>query len=169
MVAAIVALWWLLLWLYGYCHSSCLAAVTVAQRGAPERFLTRVGSELTRKHQTRLERFTREKHSSLLQKSVNYGRKKFYSTGPRGELRSLINEDINDKQELKKAFNLQFSCFMTEIKNHEMDHQLIAVKCTNRQQKIIQIKVRKRYFILIAKPFFFSLPFLLSKKVSSVH
>ncbi len=26
-----------------------------------------------------------EKHSSLLQKSVNYGRKKFYSTGPRSE------------------------------------------------------------------------------------
>jgi hypothetical protein len=29
-----------------------------------------------------LERLARDKHPSLLQKSVNYGRKKFYSTGP---------------------------------------------------------------------------------------
>ena len=31
---------------------------------------------------TRLERLARDEHSSLLQKSVNYGRKKVYSTGP---------------------------------------------------------------------------------------
>jgi hypothetical protein len=29
----------------------------------------------------RLERLARDKHSSLLRKYVNYGRKKFYSTG----------------------------------------------------------------------------------------
>jgi hypothetical protein len=39
-------------------------------------------SGLTCKHYTRLERLARDKHSSLLRKSVNYGRKKFYSTGP---------------------------------------------------------------------------------------
>jgi hypothetical protein len=37
-----------------------------------------VGSGLTHK-QTRLERLARDKHSSLLRKCVNYGRKKFYS------------------------------------------------------------------------------------------
>ncbi len=37
---------------------------------------------LTHKHLTRLERLARDKHSSLLRKSANYGCKKFYSTGP---------------------------------------------------------------------------------------
>ncbi len=35
------------------------------------------------KQYTRLERLVGEKHSSLLQKFVSYGRKKFYNTGPR--------------------------------------------------------------------------------------
>ncbi len=34
-------------------------------------------------HKTRLERLARDKHSSLLQKSVNYGQKKFNNIGPR--------------------------------------------------------------------------------------
>ncbi len=38
---------------------------------------------LTYTYQTRLERLARDKHSSLLQRSVNYGRKKLYTTGPR--------------------------------------------------------------------------------------
>jgi hypothetical protein len=46
--------------------------------GAPERYFTRVGSGLARKHWTRLEKLAREKRFSLLRKSVNYGRKKFY-------------------------------------------------------------------------------------------
>ncbi len=37
---------------------------------------------LTCKLETRLERLAMEKHSSLLQKSVNLGRNKFYDTGP---------------------------------------------------------------------------------------
>jgi hypothetical protein len=37
---------------------------------------------LTHKHWTRLNRLARDKPSSLLRKSVNYGRKKFYDTGP---------------------------------------------------------------------------------------
>jgi hypothetical protein len=37
---------------------------------------------LARKYWTGLERLARDKHSSLLLKSVNYGRNKFYSTGP---------------------------------------------------------------------------------------
>ncbi len=37
---------------------------------------------LTDKHYTRLERLAKDKHSSLLRKSVNYGHKKFYSTDP---------------------------------------------------------------------------------------
>ncbi len=38
---------------------------------------------LTHKHYTRPAILARDKHSSLLRKSVNYGRKKFYSIGPR--------------------------------------------------------------------------------------
>ncbi len=39
-----------------------------------------------------LERRDRGKHSSLLRKSVNYGRKRFYSTGHRGQHFSLLWE-----------------------------------------------------------------------------
>jgi hypothetical protein len=60
-------------------------ARSLPKSGAPERFFTRVGSSLTRKHQTRLERLAKDKHPRLLRKSVNYGRKKFYSTGPRSD------------------------------------------------------------------------------------
>ncbi len=52
------------------------------QGRVPERCFTWVGSGLTRKFQTRLERLARDKNSSLLQKSVNYGCKKFYRIGP---------------------------------------------------------------------------------------
>ncbi len=38
---------------------------------------------LTPKHYTRLETHARGKHSCLLQKSVNYGHEKLYSTSPR--------------------------------------------------------------------------------------
>jgi hypothetical protein len=38
---------------------------------------------LTPKHLTMLEKFARDKHSSLLQKSVNYEQKIFYNIGPR--------------------------------------------------------------------------------------
>jgi len=41
--------------------------------------LTWVGFCLTCKHCTILERLARSKHSSLLQKFVTYGRKKFYN------------------------------------------------------------------------------------------
>ncbi len=50
----------------------------------------RVGSDLTRKHYTRLERLVGDKHSSLLRKFVNYDRKKFYDTVPRSERKGII-------------------------------------------------------------------------------
>ncbi len=50
--------------------------------GPFKRYSTRVVSELTHKHYTRLERHAREKYSSLLQKFENYNRKKFYNIGP---------------------------------------------------------------------------------------
>ncbi len=45
---------------------------------------TQVGYSLTHKHQSRLERLARDKHSSLLRTFVNYGRKKFYNVDPMG-------------------------------------------------------------------------------------
>ena len=41
----------------------------------------------------RLERLARDKHSGLLLKSVNYGRNKFYDTGPR--FSTVGNEEIS--------------------------------------------------------------------------
>ncbi len=43
----------------------------------PEKCFTRVGSGLTFKHKTRLERLAKDEHSSLLRKSENYSHKKF--------------------------------------------------------------------------------------------
>ncbi len=48
-----------------------------------ERCFIRVGSSLTQKHYTRPKRCAREKHSSLLQAFINYGRKKFYNIDDR--------------------------------------------------------------------------------------
>ncbi len=45
---------------------------------------------LAHKQQTRLEKFARDKHSSLLQKFVNYEQKKFYNIGPRSHLSSYF-------------------------------------------------------------------------------
>ncbi len=49
---------------------------------AIQRFFNRVSSCFTNRHQTWLERLALDKHSSLLRKFVNYGRKKFYNIGP---------------------------------------------------------------------------------------
>jgi hypothetical protein len=56
-------------------------ARSLPKSGAPERHFNFVGSGLTRKHFTRLERLARNKHPSLLWKVVTYGRKKFYKNG----------------------------------------------------------------------------------------
>jgi hypothetical protein len=48
----------------------------------PERCFTCLNSSLAYKQKTRLERLSRDKHSSFLRKFVNYGQKKFYSIGP---------------------------------------------------------------------------------------
>jgi hypothetical protein len=50
---------------------------------APERYFTQICSGLTYKHYTRLEEFARDKHSSLLEKFVNYSCKTLGPVGPR--------------------------------------------------------------------------------------
>jgi hypothetical protein len=77
---------------------SSLVFVGKAWSGAPERCFTWVGSGLTRKYWTRLERLAKDKHSSLLQKSINYGCKKFNSTGPGGQC--YKNTMVIDKSNL---------------------------------------------------------------------
>jgi hypothetical protein len=54
-------------------------ASDLPKSGATEKCFTWVGHGLARKHWTRLERLARDKHPSLLRKSVNYGRKRFYN------------------------------------------------------------------------------------------
>ncbi len=60
-------------------------AKSIPKSGAPEMCFTQVGSGLTHKYQARLEKNPRGKYSSLLQKSVNYGRKKFCNIGLRNK------------------------------------------------------------------------------------
>ncbi len=50
--------------------------------GAHEKCFTGVGSGLPHKHRARLERFIRDKHTSMLQTFVNYNWKRFYNIGP---------------------------------------------------------------------------------------
>ena len=58
-------------------------AMGLPESGAPERCFIWVGPGLARKHWTRLEKLGTYKHSSLLQKTINYSCNKFYSTDPR--------------------------------------------------------------------------------------
>jgi hypothetical protein len=49
---------------------------------------------LTHKHYTRLEKLAREKHSSFLQKSVNYGQKSFINLAPDCEEKATKIEEF---------------------------------------------------------------------------
>ncbi len=57
-------------------------ARSLPKSGAPEGSFTRVGSGLTRKYWTRVERLARDKHSSVLVTFVNYGRISFTTLAP---------------------------------------------------------------------------------------
>ncbi len=50
-----------------------------AEKGAYPRVEHQVGSGLTGKHYTRLERLAIDKNTSLLRTFINYGRKKLYT------------------------------------------------------------------------------------------
>jgi hypothetical protein len=52
---------------------------SLPESGAPERWFCWGGSSLFGKYKTRLERLAKDKHSSLLQKLINYGHKKVYN------------------------------------------------------------------------------------------
>ncbi len=60
----------------------CLMLAGMAGAYPSEFFQVIHAPSLTHKHQTRLERLAKDKHSSLLRKSVNYGRNNFYDKGP---------------------------------------------------------------------------------------
>ncbi len=80
------------LFIYLQMHVGCILAPSI-QTAYPSEAPFRCSTPgqapgLTRTHQTRLERLARDKHSSLLQRSVNYGRKRFYSTGSRASTNS---------------------------------------------------------------------------------
>ncbi len=59
-----------------------------------DRCFTRVGSGLTRKHNTSLKGFARDIHSSLLGTFVNYKTKKFYKIWPRWTAVDTLNSAI---------------------------------------------------------------------------
>jgi hypothetical protein len=78
----------------------------VGKAGAYPRVEHLVGSGLTRKHWTRLERLARDKRSSLLRKFVTYGRKNFYNIGPRVEINISMMAWLIEKPELIYGFLL---------------------------------------------------------------
>ncbi len=53
---------------------------------------------------TALEKFARDKHSSLLRKLINYGRKKFYNIGPEGYLLLVIYDVFVEQAAVIKLF-----------------------------------------------------------------
>jgi hypothetical protein len=57
-------------------------ARSLPKGGVPERYIAQVGSCLTHKHRTRLERPARDKHPRFFGKFINYGHKKFCNIGP---------------------------------------------------------------------------------------
>ncbi len=88
-------------------------------------------SRLTRKHQTRLERLARDKLSSLLRRSVNYGQKKFYNIGPwvnsghgmmmnRSNSIRFFRSDGQVKRSVKAERNLRirFQVFSSKTRDH---------------------------------------------------
>jgi hypothetical protein len=58
--------------------------------GTPERCFSHTGSGLIRKHYSKLQRLAMDKQTSILRKSVNYDRKKFYRLGLRIAKRFLL-------------------------------------------------------------------------------
>ncbi len=58
--------------------------------GVAEMYLLRVGAGLMCKHFVRLDKISCDKHSSLLQTIINYGRKKFYNIGPWNVARKVV-------------------------------------------------------------------------------
>jgi hypothetical protein len=77
-------------------------------RGASERFFNRVGSCFTNRHKTRLKMLARDKPTSLLQKCVTYGCKKFYNIAPQGTTfySSSSEEVFNNNSRKRLLLNL---------------------------------------------------------------
>ncbi len=69
-------------------------ASSLPQSGVPERFSTGIGSGLTRKHIPRQEKLAMDNHSSLLQKFVYYGMKKFYNIDPPAKVIKLFVRNL---------------------------------------------------------------------------
>ncbi len=87
-------------------------ARNLPQNGAPERCFICIGSSITSKYQTSLERLARDKHSSVLRKFVNYGQKKFYNIGPRSQFykNSLLSHRRCGKSRAFDPVKLSYAC-----------------------------------------------------------
>ena len=77
----------------------CLWARPGAYPSASKRFVNRAGSCFTNKHETKVERLVRDKHSSLLRTFVNYGHKKFYNFGSRRRSRRIRTQVLREQSE----------------------------------------------------------------------
>jgi hypothetical protein len=73
-----------------------------------------------------LERLARDKHSSLLRKSVRYGCKKFYSAGPRSKHASLLRNYTNYGE--KKFYNIAYRCLIIQKKFQKRLSNFLQIK-----------------------------------------
>ncbi len=78
-------------------------ARSLPHSGAPGKCYTQVG--LTCKHMTRLERPAKDKHSSLSQTLVNYGRKEFYNVDVRSRSRTMQSLTMSNKWVTLKKYH----------------------------------------------------------------
>ncbi len=115
---------------------------------------TRVGSSPTSKHQTRLKRLAKDKHSSLLRTFVNYVRKKFCNIGPsviKLFVRNLpifvISQCLLDSA--GKACQVQALQLITQIlklrtkKFYNIGPWSPHKNCNGKKRKIFKIEIRR--------------------------
>ncbi len=114
------------------------------------RCFTRVGSGLTHKNQTRLERLARDKHSSLLRKSVNCGRNKFYEAPVRSNIRLVLLHLVElIRQQIKLLAGKVFKRFVPErlvVVGPELDVVKLAAVSESVVQRQIWENVIQLYY-----------------------
>jgi hypothetical protein len=93
---------------------------------------------LTHKHQTRLERLAKDKHSSLLRTLVNYGRKTFYNIGSCVRLVHLTGLFEMHSKATQATVKLT-ACFLNPLSlspllSHTHTHNLVFNRLPNRYE-----------------------------------
>jgi hypothetical protein len=88
-----------------------------------------------RKHQTRLESLARDKHTSLLQKFVNYGQKRFITLGPGSTVVEHLTTKLKIEGSNPATGKKIVRCFYLELQWEAINRKQIT-----RWQHVSQLK-----------------------------